>query len=311
MGRPITGAWQERTGLIPYANASKWGTGANPVHAYYGTANLRVTGREGEGGGQPDLTPPSEADLGIMEQLSPPEQWGYDPEDFSGLDAVANEQFAVFGVPFTQDDWPSVGDGIQQRRGHVGVNEAAPWGSSRQRRTWLREQNNAAGNPDQRNSSFRGPSTYGTPTETVSEGWLNKAASGMHEGNAADSRAADDSQVFVQTSMMQRYRTQNNKRAQLRDTDADRTQIDSRVAPMKLKVYSGQDRHYDMTPRHADVIIRPFAFRQAATGRPWEMQPNDMYVTEPIQRTPAPDPSMGPSDTALTDGYTSEDMGWY
>lgn len=299
MGQPVTGAWRQRT-ILPYADASKWGTGANPVHQYYGSANLRVTGRNGP---EPDITPPA---LGQSEYIKEDQAWGYEPEDFAGTDVVANEQYAIYGVPFTQDDWPRVGDSIEQRRGDIRETESAPWNAPNRVKNWLRGINNAAGNPDQLNNM-----TYGTPTEDVAQGWVNKAASGMGDGFVSDSEPAGNDQVFVQTSMTQRYKKQDNNRSQLRGTDDSRSEIPSRIAPMKVKRYSEGERLYDMAPREADVIPRPFAYRNAGVGREWEMDPNEMFVQGTISRSPTPDPSIGTTDIDIEDGYTAEDTGWY
>jgi hypothetical protein len=142
------------------------------------------------------------------------------------------------------------------------------------------------------------------PSETVSEGWLNKP-----HGMIADAKPSDPSQYEMQTSMRQRYRTRNNDLAVGRSTDAPRSGIESRIAGMKLKVYSGGERHYDMFPRQQDDIPRPFYYRTAGTGVAAEMAPNAMFVQEPIQRVPPPDPSLGDSELDVSGdyGYTPED----
>jgi hypothetical protein len=115
--------------------------------------------------------------------------------------------------------------------------------------------------------------------------------------------------------MVQRHKTQNNQRATMRGTDDSREEIQSRIAPMKLKIYSEGERHYDMTPRDMDDIPRPFWYRTAGTGRNLEMLPNEMVVISPLQRTPPPDPSLGPTEISIDPeggfGYTAEDQGWY
>jgi hypothetical protein len=298
MGKPVTGAWMERTGMaVPYAGAAKWGTGINPVHQYYGGGSPR----------QPkptDITPPSESTEGYIESQAP---WGYSTDDFAGIDAVANLDEAIHGVPFVQDDYPSWDETTPDIRAEVPVNSSAPWNASTRFKNILRSVLAGPGN----RGMIAGNATWQTPTETVSEGWINKPASGMHEGDIPASEPADNSQVFIQTSQVQRNKQLSNQRAVMRVTDAERTPIGSRVAPMKLKVYSQGERLYDMYPYEANVIPRPFYFHRAATGRVDEMEPNEMYVTSPLQRTVPADPSMGDEDLGVPDGYTEEDIGYY
>lgn len=304
MGEPITGRWL-RNNRVPYAGAEKWGTGINPVHQFYGSAPLRTYGRNAQ---LPDVTPPSEAPAGYIE-TGP--DWGYDPHDLAGLDVFADQQQAIYGIPFIQDDWPSLGDTTTQTRADIPVNSARPWGSSGGYKNILRSVFAGAYQANNRGPGF----SYEIPTETVSEGWLNKPSTGrLVSGDLPDSMPSDPVQYEVQTSMTQRYKTQSNDRAVLRDTDDEREPIESRVAPMKLKVYSGEERHIDMFPYQIDQMPRPFYYRTAGTGRAAEMEPNEMFVITTVQRTPPPDPSMGPEDSTLTEsngGYTAEDGGWY
>jgi hypothetical protein len=126
---------------------------------------------------------------------------------------------------------------------------------------------------------------------------------------------SDPAQYERQTSMQQRTKTLNNDRAVARDADTPRESIASRIIPMKLKKYSEEQRHYDMFPRQMDDIPRPFWFRRAATGPVEYMEPQAWYTVTPIQRTPPPDPALGPQEIALSGGdyygYTTEDSGWY
>lgn len=304
MGEPITGSWG-RIYTVPYSGATKWGTGINPIHQFYGESYpLRTYGRNAS---IPAITPPSEATPGFIETSAP---WGYQPEDIAGLDVFASPVEATDGVEFVKDSWPAIDQGTVQFRSDVPEQAKRPWQSTGFYKNILRSIRTSAGNINYQPTGF----SYQIPMETVSEGWLNKPASGMGEGEVADSVTSARSQYEVQTSMSQRYRQQNNRRAVLRATDDERAEIDSRVAPMKLKVYSGQERHYDMFPRQMDDIPRPFWYRRAATGVAADMEPNAMVVITPIQRTVPPDPSLGTEDTALTEGdygYTNEDGGWY
>lgn len=301
MGEPVGGLWLRNNQQVPYIGASKWGTGINPVHA------LRMGEARNRGPGLAEIIPASEATSGFVETKAP---WGYNPNDLAGLDVFASEYQAINGVYFDPDDRPVWGEDTTQTRAEVPQDSSRPWGSSGGYNNILRSVKTGPGNINMVGSGF----SYEIPTETVSEGWVNKAASGMGDGQVADSEPADNSQVFVQTSETQRYKTQNNQRAVARDTDDEREPIDSRIAPMKLKIYSGEERHIDMFPYQIDQMPRPFWYRTAGVGRAGEMEPNEMYVITSVQRTPPPDPSMGPEDTDLSEnsgGYTDEDTGWY
>jgi|SRR5271170_6320523 len=301
MGEPITGLWLRKQ--VQYAGATKWGTGINPVHAF------RHSEARNPGAGLAEVIPASEATSGFVEMDGP--DWGYDATDIAGLDVFASEEEAICGIPFHQDDWPDWGETTPQTRADVPPDSARPWGSSGGYKNILRS---VFGGAYQANNKGPGYS-FEIPTETVSEGWMNKPSSGgLISGELPDAMESDASQYTVQTSMAQRYLTKNNDRAVARGTDDNREPISSRVAPMKLKVYSGEERHYDMFPYQIDQMPRPFYYRTAGTGRQAEMKPNEMFVITTLQRTPPPDPSMGPEDSSLTgadDGYTDEDGGWY
>lgn len=320
MGEAITGQWG-RIYTAPYSGAAKWGTGINPIHQFYGEPGdpLRSFGRAGSpgntraGGYGPESsfaerTPPFAASADFIETGAP---WGYMPEDIAGLDVFQLSDFDAnrHGLDIVNDaDHPEVGIPTTAVRG---VNKfGPPVGIPGRETTGLIR----AGQWD---ADFEVSDQV--PTETVSEGWVNKPASGFDMGESADDVVVSDpSQYEVQTSMTQRHKKQNNDRALQRGTDVPRTPIDSRIAPMKLKIYSGQQRHYDMFPYQIDDKPRPFWYRRAATGRQWELRPNEMYVTEVMQRTPPPDPSLGPPEQEFSDpnfdanyGYTGEDQGWY
>lgn len=145
------------------------------------------------------------------------------------------------------------------------------------------------------------------PTETVTEGWLNK----NHRATPNNARVSDDSQYTRNTSMQQRDATRTNANALLRSTDEPRSGIKSRIPGMIQKVYSGGERHYDMTPREQDYILRPWRNRTAGTAPEQWLEGQEMYVSDNIQRQPPPDPEMGPNSPTLTDetsfGYTAED----
>ncbi len=294
---PINGNWA-RIRTQPYTGAAKWGTGIHPVHAEYGSDALRIYGRPGYEN-DPQITPPSGAVPDFIETGAP---WGYTPEDIAGLDQFASPHEAVSGQVFYQDDWPNWTESTTETRRYPPSESYHPLGSPGWFVTRLRSRFSGA-----RTDGFRESNQL--PTETVSEGWENKS-----RGEVADAEPSDNSQVFMQTSMTQRYEVRNNNAAVSRMTDDPRAVIDSRVAGQKLKVYSGEQRHYDMFPYQQDEILRPFRYRTAATGNPRDMRPNEMRVTSVIQRTPPPDPGPGTPEVDISlgeFGYTNEDMGYY
>lgn len=295
MGVPISGQWA-RSRTVAYVGASKWGTGIDPVHAEYGSDPSRVYGRIGN---VPDITPPFYASPDFIETHAP---WGYQPEDLAGLDVFANPDVAIDGTRYVNDDWPRVGDDTGETRAYVPRESSHPWQSPGSVITRLRSVWGGAYSTPRKQSNE-------IPTETVSEGWENKP-----KGSPADSEPADDSQVFIQTSEKQRYETRVNNAAVNRATDDARSSIPSRVVGQKLKVYSGQERHYDMYPFQQDDIIRPFWYRTAATGPEEYLDSNEMFVATPLSRTPPPDAAVGEADIDIslgTYGYTDEDAGYY
>lgn len=298
MSEPVTGSWAQRVS-VPYVGANVWGTGINPVHKY------RMGAPRDAKPGLDEIIPASEAQSGFVETHAP---WGYNPDDIAGLDTFASDYQAINGVYFDPDDRPDLGVPATVSRASVPQDSSRPWGSSGGYKNILRSIMTGPGNVNSLGSGF----SYETPSETVSEGWVNKAASGMGDGDIPEAEPAPASQSFVQTSMVQRHRQLSNTRALMRGTDEAREPVASRIAPMILKIYSGQERHEDMFPYQIDQIPRPFWYRRAATGRVDEMGPNEMVVISPISRTPPADPSMGESDLDVGDGgYTYEDSGWY
>lgn len=327
MGEPVTGAWARKyQAQVPYVDARRWGTGINPVHAYRGYTgrpqNSKLNANEM---GVPDGVHPAsigDTQPGFVEYGAP---WGYSPEDIAGADVYSSA--AIYGIPTVDDgSYPEWEGGVQTGQS-TPVNRATvkraqyhPWGISQRARTALHSLRAGAYDDDRWVSNQ-------IPTETVNEGWINKAASGMDEGTYPDdyTQPPDDSQLWVQTSEVQRTKEMVNTRAIQRDTDDARTPIASRLAPMKLKVYSGQEpfvpnqsdtyRAYDMFPYQMDDVPRPFYYRTAGTGPQDYLTSNDQFNRQGLQRTPPPDPSMGTPDTQLSDnseyGYSQEDTGYY
>lgn len=282
MAGPLSGAWARQN--VGYSGASVWGTGINPVHAYYGSPPARVGNlamREGE------VIP---AAVSYPEQLIPHDLWGYQLEDS-----------LYTGVQY--DDRPNWTQSPSQFRGHTGNQPS--WAAGGATKSRFRAMRDGARRVFRSHSPRLDDAQYQVPSETVSEGWLNKP-----HGIPADSQPSDDKQLTRQTAMQQRYQTRVNDAAVARATDVPRTGIASLVTGQKLKVYSGGERHYDMEPREQDPIPRAFWYRTAGTGQPGDMLANTMYTIQPLQRIPPAEPSMGVPETSQSGGYgyTSEDM---
>ena len=331
MGVSVTGQWN-RIYSTPYSGAAKWGTGINPVHSFYGesTDPVRVYGRPGSVGntdaggyGSPrdfGKTAPFEASADFIETEAP---WGYQVEDIAGLDVFQLSDFDAnrHGMDIVNDtDHPNLGEGTSfSDASGDGFREPNRMNAGKYRVPWGIPGRLTSGliRAGQWDADFEVSDQI--PTETVNEGWVNKLASGFQIGQSADDVVTSDpSQYERQTSMQQRFLSLNNDRAVARGQDEPREPIPSRVAPMKIKAYSEGQRHYDMDPYQIDDMPRPFYFRRAGTAREWELLPNEMYVTTPMQRTPPPDPALGEPELAVVDpnfsenyGYTSEDQGWY
>lgn len=293
----VSGAWvKSRRVTEQYADARRWGTGINPVHA--------VRDNTGRGNEQsPGTVPAAGAVPEYPDAVAP---WGYDPADIAGFDVFSSPAEATAGIPFTVDDLPRWGEPTTVSRADIPREMRRPWGAGPRFKAAIRSFRGGARDHDQEFSNE-------IPTETVSEGWVNKPASGMNDGEVADAIPSADNQVFVQTSMTQRYLMLDNQRAQDRGTDEIRTSIPSRIVPMKLRLWSQGGRDYDMTPRDQNQVPRPFSWRTAGTGPAEWMQANTQYPLETLQRTPPADPSMGTPDTELSSGYgySDEDGGYY
>lgn len=315
--------------LVPYATAAVWGTGIDPIHSFYGEGPpLRMLGRAGTIGSSPvanqgprdrDYQPPSQSS-----DDNPPEYltWGY-PVDYTpdsvgmGADAPVSETDVGPATYQFMDGRPSWDTPPESDRLRRDASTMSPWNRTGARMRALREgshrlrlyprTDNVPGQGDGYQPISAEPSNS-NPTETVSEGWLNKVTSFN-----ADADPSADEQIFVQTSMRQRYGTRDNTRAQARATDDARSTIPSRVMAMVEKVYSTGERLYDMDPYQIDQIERPFRNRTAGVGPSEWMETNEYGAMTPVQRTPPPDPALGVPEVQSPEGYgyTGEDSMYY
>jgi hypothetical protein len=278
----IAGAWKRQSlATGEYAGARVWGTGINPVHATRDDGTGRV------------LDPSNTYEPGPDD---PDIDYGYCPEDMLTL-----------GVnPAYTEDHPNWGD-------------TAPRSSTRGYPRWGMDGNeyplNPNGNPPMgtglrtftKGGAIRRETPMQIPNETVSEGFLDKV---LAQGEPAYARPSDDSQYTIQTSMRQRDLARNNEHAQARGTDDARSEIQSRIAGQKRYVPSQGERHYDMTPREQDYILRPWVSRTAGTPPEEWLEGQEMYESTAIQRQPPSDPYMGTNeeDVTMDYGYTGEDL---
>jgi hypothetical protein len=316
--------------LAPYETATVWGTGIDPIHSYYGEGPpLRVIGRAGAigsspvGGGQQDprmrdYQPPADS-----QSPNPPEEltWGYPveygPDSFGmGADSPISYGDTAPAVVQFLDDRPAWDTPVQSQKLRRDASTMTPWNKTGEKLRSMREGSHRfrvnprapqVGQGDGYQPISAEPSNS-NPTETVSEGWINKGTSFVPDANPSA-----DSQYVIQTSMVQRYRSRDNQRAQARATDDPRSTIDSRVMAMVEKVYSTGERLYDMFPYQIDQIERPFRYRTAGVGPAEWMVANEYSAITPVQRTPPADPAMGVPEVSEPNdyGYSSEDVMYY
>jgi hypothetical protein len=324
MAGPYTGTWRaQATSLAEYTGASKWGTGINPVHSIPGegpalqiASKLNIDPVTTPGGQETDVI---SEDYSWDSTYNPdPTLPAYDVTDASiwgAGDDTGTADRAPWGTGMSDSDSPVNGVGLPNptyagrplaaTRGKTqnATDSSFPsWGGSRK-----------PGPAGRLIRAIRRGSDMTTaarvlPNEDVAQGWTNKT-----HGIAADSRPADDSQLLIQTSMIQRYKQRAGSQRSASQSEYS-APIDSRVTGQKVKTWTRPDsaRHWDMLPYEQQDYARPFLSRQAGTGyREW-MYPNDMYVSPAIQREPAPDPALGPIAGSADDyGYATEDSGVY
>jgi hypothetical protein len=331
MARAYRGPYaRPSTTNVPYATAAVWGTGIDAIHSYYGEGPpLRVLGRTGAGGSQPvsnqsardrEYQQPAQGNAADAPQDL---LWGYpggvdySPDSFgAGADSAISVEDVGWDDTFYMDDHPAWNEPTQQMRLRADTGDQTRWGQSGARFRAMREGAQRyrthsgqvlKGQGDAYQPISAEP-VNGYPTETVSEGWINKGTSFV-----ADANPSADEQIFVMTSMRQRYNERDNRRSQLRGTDDERSTIPSRVMAMIEKVYSTGERNYDMFPYQQDEIRRPFRNRTAGVGPAEWMQTNEYGLITPVIRTPPPDPAQGVPEVQYPDnyGYTAEDASYY
>jgi hypothetical protein len=254
----------------PYAGARKWGTGINPIHGKH-------EGYEGRNLASGSYDP---ADTGLVSL-----DFGYTSEDMH----VSGYDTSFMG------EHPNLSDpSIRGKGGNL-----PPWGPGAMpgpQGTIIRIFKRGF-NPKEHTSDQ-------IPNGPAGEGWENK-----RKGSVNDSRDSDPSQIFVQTSERQRDAVRTNTLAQLRGTDAARSEIGSRITGVRIKTWAGGYRHEDMLPKEQNYRTRPWAYRSAGTGDVSWLEPNAFQATEPYTREIPADVYQGESeisgtqDTAYTDWF--------
>jgi hypothetical protein len=308
---------------VPYATAAVWGTGIDGIHAYYGEGPpLRTLGRHGAQGSSPvalngEPRGREYQQPGHSAGLDPPQEvtWGYEV-DYSpdsvgmGADAPISSNDTAPATDQYLDGRPAWNVPADQDRLRRDTSNMPPWNVGGERMRATRAGSHRYRLFPRKVRGFYEPisaeAVDSQPTETVSEGWLNKVTS-----FTAYAEPSDPSQYEVQTSMRQRFGTRDNNRAQARCTDEARSKIASRVEAMVEKVYSTGERTYDMFPYQIDQIERPFRYRTAGVGQAAWMTANEYSAITPVQRTPPPDPAMGVPEVSEPFGYTQEDSMYF
>lgn len=273
---PIKGLWlAQQQGYEPeMAGALKWGTGVNAVHAIHGGPGRDTTPDTPGGTVEPPMTNITSTDA----------DYGYCDED----------QYSVL-----------MGNGTKDR---------PSWGESDQRGdlipgypSWGNYEGGVPGGIALR-AVDHGAEWYHTPRQVPDEMIYDGEMSKPYPiAEPEDSMTSDPSQYEMNTSMRQRDKVRAGSQISGTANEFD-APIASRMVGPKLKMFPGGERHYDMEPRDQDLILRPFWNRTAGTGIVENMQVNEMYVSEPLTRTPPPDAIQGSTPTpAYADGYTTED----
>lgn len=278
---------------VQYTGARKWGTGINPVHYLLGDGQPPTDRKEVQTMQGPNAMGPETLPQGLLNPQDENPEYGYMDEDFSstvwgygpqtgtsdrpGIDVTGDQVRAT-----TTPNYPGMG------------NEPGPTGGS-----YIRQQEHG---------DIIGVGVkLGDKEETVGEGWLNKPTGGV-----IDSGVSDVSQYEIQTSMAQRDQVRAGSQRGAGSASEYVAPIGSYRPTwgVRIKTWSGGRRHWDMTPRRQDQMLRPFWYRSAGTGyREW-MEANEAYnyQVEPLQRSPVPDPYAG--QNVPVNVYSEESHNW-
>lgn len=243
-------SWRDRLAQ-GYTGPAKWGTGINPTHADKNDGTGRVLS-------------PGESPVGLAS----------DSELLNGWTMEDLAATGDFGFMQSHPNW-----GVDPERGRA---DYPSWGHR------YGPPSGTGMRAKKRGMSLKESEAQQIPSQTVSEGWVNK-----EHGSVLDSKTSDPSQYERQTSMQQRDAIRTNSAAVVRATDGERTDIPSRITGMKVKEFSGGQRHEDMTPWVQDIWHRVFRVRTAGTADPTQMATNEMYVSVPMTRTIPPDVDQG------------------
>jgi hypothetical protein len=281
----ITGGWKEQA--LIQSGALKQGAGYNPIHGIRYSA--------GRSDKPPNLifsthVTTDEMPLALTDQVAP--DWAYENSDVTNPLWGNNEQTGL-------SDQPNLGDPTMSYHTEAPFPSWGPYTAGLPGGTEVRSYDHgaeASNTPKQQ------------PYETVTEGWENKAR-GDSENQAS---VSDPSQYEMQTSMIQRNKVRAGSQRGLGSASEYDAPVTPRVAPWKMKVWSGLLRHYDMQPKEQELIIRPWWTRQAYTGPTGELwnETNELYRSEPMQRVIPPDPHLGEPATTEVPPVESNQFGY-
>ena len=310
----IAGTWKSNNITLPYAGATKWGTGINPVHAQpeqipRGEIKLPL-GSTGPGGVEP-------------ESLQGPVAWGYQSEDaqyYAGEDyRYLAEDHPNWGEDDSSGSRPDR-DGQIMAEGEYPQPEGWPsWGPHNSEYPDF-NRGGPTGGASVRSFSdeleLERGRAIAVPTQGSRGGWENK-----EHGNINDAHISDPRQYEINTSMTQLHSKLDNARAVSRVTDSPRTPITNRLTGVKIKTYAkdinmgGGPGTPDMLPQSQDRIPkRPFFYRTGGAPPMEQHQYNSITYFDPIERT-LPDDAGATVTTQESAGggygYTPEDGGWF
>lgn len=273
----LTGAWKDAHAVS--AGARKWGTGINPIHSQ-ATADGRHIAPAGYDG--------LDDGTGLLDEW---QDDGWSNEPWQAENHELPRDIGMF-------DRPNYGDNPQHVRSRV---DGFP--------QWGRYQGGIPGGTDirtRKHGADDAQTPNQIPTETVSEGWLNKPT-----GDVEDAVTSDVAQLTRNTSMQQRDKVREGSQRGEGSQSEYEAPIPSRMVGQRLKVYSGGRRHEDMRPKtQTQRLLRGWWNRAAGTGDPRMMEANSQQQRAPIAREVPADPYVSPPAVidAPNYGYQDEDM---